>query len=136
MIKGEAELQKVLSGLPGQLEKELKKANKKASELVVNKMHRLAPVGLTGNLADSIGTIVEKGNVIIGPRRKGGYKGFAGHLVEFGTKKRKTKSGANKGVMPKDPFVEPAWDQTKDEVLGRISKELEKATVKYARGIL
>jgi radical SAM superfamily enzyme len=33
--------------------------------------------------------------------------------------------------MPKKPFVEPAWEDTKDEVLGSIDKELEKVVTSY-----
>jgi len=132
MIKGEAELRRKLDRLGRIGDKEFTKANKKAAEPLIHRMHRLAPVGLTGNLADSIGSIVSKGEVTVGPRRKGGYKGFAGHLVEFGTKARKTKRGANRGVMPAEPFVEPSWEQTKNEVLGIVTKELEKTVLKFA----
>ena len=138
-LVGDRELAKALLGLPDRLDDTaLQKANSKAAQPLVDRMHRLSPVGLTGNLADSIGIVKagkknksELGLITIGPRRKGGFKGFAGHLVEFGTKRRTTKSGANRGVMPKEPFVEPAWEQTKDEVLGSIDKELEKVVTSY-----
>lgn len=35
-------------------------------------------------------------------------KGSHRHLVEYGTQDRKTKSGANRGKMPKIPFMGPA----------------------------
>lgn len=121
---GDKELASALRGLPGEVNKNFQKVAVKAAQPTVDRMHRLAPVGLTGDLADSIGIVKEKQGVItIGPRRKGGYKGFAGHLVEFGTKKRKTKSGANRGIMPKKPFVRPAWEQTDTTVLANIKKE-------------
>lgn len=136
---GDKELAKALRELPQKVDdKALQKANVKAAQPLVDRMHRLAPVGLTGDLADSIGIIKagrknrsELGLITIGPRRGGGFKGYAGHLVEFGTKRRTTKSGANRGVMPKEPFVEPAWEDTKDEVLGSIDKELEKVITSY-----
>lgn len=139
-LVGDRELAKAIQGLPDRLsDTEFQKANVKAAQPLADRMHRLAPVGLTGNLAESIGIVKSgKGNkgelglISIGPRRKGGYKGFAGHLVEFGTKRRRTKTtNANRGIMPKDPFVEPAWEQTKDEVLGSIDKHLGKVVTSY-----
>lgn len=139
-VKGVDELKRALAGIEKQFsEKIIRKANTNAAEPLVHEMHKRAPVGLTGNLADSIGIVNEKkgrelGAVGIGPRRRGGFKGFAGHLVEFGTKRRRTKTtGANRGVMPKKPFVEPAWDSTKDVVLGRIEKELSAQVTKYLK---
>lgn len=40
-----------------------------------------------------------------------------GHLVEFGTGARYQKNGRYTGIMPPDPFLRPAWDAHKDEVL-------------------
>lgn len=139
-LVGDRELAAALRGLPGKLsDTEFQKANVKAAQPLVDRMHRLSPVGLTGNLADSIGIVKagkgnkgELGMITIGPRRKGGFKGFAGHLNEFGTKKRRTKTtNANRGVMPKQPFVEPAWEQTKDQVLGSIDKQLGAVITNY-----
>jgi len=139
-ITGLKEIYGALNDLPKELsDTKLQKVHAAAAIPLVNRIHRLAPVGLTGNLADSIG--IEKpgkknkgelGAIYVGPRRKGGFKGFAGHLVEFGTKARKTKRGANRGVMPAEPFVEPSWEQTKNEVLGIVTKELEKTVLKFA----
>lgn len=140
-VKGIKELQKSLVGLSDQYPHSLfQKINVKGAEPLVSRMHRLAPVGLTGNLADSIGIIkVSKkndslGGVQVGPRRGGGYYGYHAHFVEFGTKQRKTKStGANRGVMPKHPFVSPSWEQTNPEVYGIIFKQLQTHTNKYWR---
>ncbi|MET1247653.1 HK97-gp10 family putative phage morphogenesis protein [Sporolactobacillus sp. STCC-11] len=38
-------------------------------------------------------------------------KGSHRHLVEYGTVSRRTKKGANRGVMPKMPFMAPAERQ-------------------------
>lgn len=138
-IRGYDELLRAFKGLPDQYsDKKIQKVNLRAAQPLIFRMHRLAPVGLTGNLADSIGAVRSKvsgelGAVEVGPRRRGGYKGFAGHLVEFGTKARRTKSGANRGTMPSNPFVETAYDQTIDEVLGLVDKELETVTVNYLK---
>jgi hypothetical protein len=140
MIKGADQLKQCLNGLPDQFKHSaLQKANIKAAEPLVSGMHRLAPVGLTGNLADSIGIVKlgkgkELGGIEVGPRRGGGFLGFAGHLVEFGTKRRKTKrTGANRGIMPKKRFVLPAWEQTNGQVLGTVEKELSTQVTKYLK---
>lgn len=142
-LKGFDKLRNSLNGLDGVFNDSLfRKVNKKASEPLVSEMHRRAPVGLTGNLADSIGIVNspkesrELGAIQIGARRKGGHKGFAAHLVEFGTKKRRTKKrhpifGFDRGKMPAKPFIEPSWENKKDEVLAKQVKELSIETEKY-----
>lgn len=131
-----AKLRKSLDGLTGQLNDKLfLKINKKGAEPLVHRMHRLAPVGETGHLAESIGTVSAKseglGAIETGPRRRGGYKGFAGHLMEFGTKIRQTKGGANRGKVTARPFVRPAWEDTNKQVLGIIEKNLSNEVEKY-----
>lgn len=140
MIKGAEELKKCLNGLPDQFKHPtLQKAIVKAAEPLVSRMHRLAPVGLKGNLADSIGIVKlkkgrELGGIEVGPRRGGGFLGYAGQLVEFGTKRRTTKrTGANRGIMPKKRFVLPAWEQTNSQVLGTVEKELSVQVTKYLK---
>jgi hypothetical protein len=96
-------------------------------------------------LVDSIGTQATGtknqralGETNTGPRRgRGkGQRGFAGHLVEYGTKQRKTKKGANRGKMTAEPFMEPAWEQTKGKVEASINDEVGKALVKFMRKTL
>lgn len=43
-----------------------------------------------------------------------------GHLVALGTKQRTTKSGANRGVMPPNPFVRRAAASVQSSVLSKI----------------
>jgi hypothetical protein len=108
----------------------LTKLHRKASVPVVNEIHLRTPVGKTGNLADSIGTVKVRGAglgaVASGPRRQGGYKGFAGHLIEYGTKRRVTRKGANRGITPKKPFLAPAWGAKQDEVERIIATQLSR----------
>lgn len=140
-VKGLKELVRSLNGIEKQFsDKIIRKVSAISAEPLVHEMHRRSPVGLTGNLADSIGIVNEKqlGGVAVGPRRKGGFKGFAGHLVEYGTKKRRTtggifSGGANRGVMPKKPFVEPSWDSRKDEVQERLVKNYGEHIAKYLK---
>lgn len=43
------------------------------------------------------------------------------HLVEFGTGPRYQKNGKYVGIMTPDPFLRPAWDANKDEVLANLA---------------
>lgn len=122
-VQGLDEIKKVLNGLPDQFRhKVLQASNAEAAAPLVERAHLLAPVGRTGHLAESIGVVKptlakagEVGLVQVGPRRKGGYKGYHAHLVEYGTKDR-----GRTGIMPKKPFMEPAFNQTKDILFKRI----------------
>jgi hypothetical protein len=141
-LTGVKEIDRVLLGLPRQVNhKLLQQAHTQASKVLVEKAKLLAPEGPNGNLVDSIGTVRESfaksselGLVQTGPRRRRGrYKGYAGHLVEYGTRPRRLKNGANRGVMPKRPFMEPAWEQTKDRVLGSINTQLGTALYRFMK---
>ena len=141
-VKGLKEIYGALNDLPKELsDTKLQKIHSLASEPLVHRIHRLAPVGETGNLADSIGIVKagkknkdELGAIYVGPRRKGGFKGFAGHLNEYGTKPRKTKRGKKLGVMKAKPFEAPAWEQTQDEVEHKIADLLGSDIYKFLRG--
>lgn len=145
-LTGVAEIDAVLKGLPKEVNnKLLTTAHTNAAKFTVEKAKLLAPEGPTGNLVDSIGTQATGfksqkalGETRTGPRRgRGkGQKGFAGHLVEYGTKTRKTKKGANRGKMRAKPFMAPAWEATKGKVEASINEELGKALVKYMRKTL
>lgn len=118
MIIGFKEVNNALSALPKSMtDKVWSDINFTQAKIVVNREKLEAPEGPTGNLVDSIGAVRLKkqrlGTVWVGPRRKGGKKGFHGHMVEYGTGPRETKIGANRGVMPKNPFAERSFDKTK-----------------------
>lgn len=94
----------------------------------------------TGNLEKSIGRVrvpIKKANelgaVRVGPRRGGQYKGYHGHLIEFGTKDRYTKRGKYTGRGPRLPFVEPAYRNKKDEVESRMGVEIGKVLKRWER---
>lgn len=130
-VTGVKEIDQVLRGLPKQLNhRVLGQAHAAAAKPLINKAKVMAPKR-SGGLQKSIGavklsqkkaTIV--GEVHAGPRRGRGHKGYAAHLVEFGTKKRTTKRGANRGVMSKKPFMEPSFQATKGQVEGLIAQEI------------
>lgn len=85
----------------------------------------------TGNLRGSIGTekiafkkTSELGLVYVGPRRRRGYKGMHGHMVEFGHDVKRKKGGDVLGYAKPYPFMEPAFNQTKSIVENNIKEEL------------
>lgn len=144
-ITGIQEIDRVLKELPKQMTHTiLSTAHAAAAKPLVQKEKLLAPEGPTGNLVDSIGVSkvnIKKANklgeVRVGPRRKGGYKGFAGHLVEFGTKPRRTrKKNAYRGVMRSKPFARPSFAQTKIEVEKKIGVEIGRVMVRTMRKYL
>lgn len=138
-LTGHDDIDKVLKGLPLQLNhKLLQTAHTSAAKALVDAEKLSAPEGPTGNLIDSIGVIktpMKKANALgeinVGPRR-GRYKGYAAHLVEYGTKKRFYK-GASRGVMPRKPFALPSWLKTKDKVQNSIADHLGKALYRFMR---
>jgi hypothetical protein len=97
----------------------------------------LAPVGETGGLRRSIGFAVRvyrRGGRsvygIVGPRRGFGVNGTEpanyAHLVEYGhaiavggrlTRGRRIQLGVLAGTVAARPFLRPAWDATKGQVL-------------------
>lgn len=52
------------------------------------------------------------------------------HLVEFGTGPRFHKSGRYVGIMPADPFLRPAWDANKDQVLATLATAIREEITK------
>lgn len=143
-ITGVKEIDKVLRELPKQMTHQiLGAAHAAAAKPLIEKAKLLAPEGPTGNLVDSIGvtkTNIKKANklgeVRGGPRRKGGYKGFAGHLVEFGTRKRRTRKGANRGLMRPKPFMRPAFTATKGQIERDIALQIGKVMTRTMRRYL
>lgn len=145
-LTGFKEVDAVLKGLPLALtDKVFQVAHTKALAPLVEQEKRLAPVGLTGNLVESIGVVKAVasslgsrglGAVSAGPRRRSPYKGFAGHLVEYGTRTRHNRKGANRGRMPAKPFAEPAWQSTKGEVESKVNDEIGKEVVRFMKRTL
>lgn len=137
-VTGVKEIDAVLKGLPLQFQdRVLKAAHADAAKPLITAAQGLAPVGKTGNLKRSIGVerislkkTNEVGLVRVGPRRRGGYKGFHAHLIEFG----KTNRDGSK-TNPK-PFMEPAFQQTKGTVENNIKDSLIKKLDQFIRRTL
>lgn len=127
-VTGLKEIDDVLKGLPLQLQdRVLKTAHADAAKVGVEAAKQLAPKGKTMNLVNSIGIervsmkrTNEVGLVQYGPRKRGGFKGFHGHFIEFG----KTNRDGTK-TQP-DPFMEPSFNQTKQQIEGRIAESVGK----------
>jgi HK97 gp10 family phage protein len=136
-LTGQKEIDQVLKNMGKDLtHKVLGAAHATAAKPLIEREKQLAPTGPTSNLVDSIGAVkatakkaTVMGEVNVGPRTKR-FKGNHGHLVEFGTKTRRTKNGANRGVMPAHPFAKPAFDQTKLQVEGGISTAIGKVVLR------
>lgn len=91
----------------------------------------------TGNLKESIGAVrqsikraTEIGEVRVGPRIGGRYKGYHGHLVEYGAKDRPPGgwyarfANAHNTTSKPHPFLKPAFEATKGEVMGQINNNI------------
>lgn len=134
-VTGVKEIDAVLKGMPVQLtHRVLQAAHAQAAAPLVAAAHLLAPVGETENLAESIGTDkpnIKKagtlGLVEVGPRRKGGKKGFHAHLIEY---EKTNRDGSRSKAKP---FMAPAFERTKAEVLGGINKAIGQKLYAFMR---
>ena len=151
-VTGIKEIDNCLQAMPLALkDRTLQNAGAAAAKPLIEKAKLLAPEGPTGNLVDSIGIVKgrfnqvqslqrEVGAVTAGPRR-GKFKGYAAHLVEYGTKPRFTKGkgkirkvkNAFRGVMKKTPFMEPAFNATKGMIRAIYNTEAGKAVIRTIR---
>lgn len=74
------------------------------------------------------GTMIE---VFVGA----GKGGAQAHLIEFGTGPRRTKTGANRGQISARPFMRPAWESHKHQVLQDFGVQLGREIEASARRI-
>lgn len=146
-LEGARELDKALSALSASTARGVtRRAMTRALEPVAEAARSLAPRD-EGKLAAHIGVSSR-----LTKRQSREMRGLAGrdtqfmyvgpewasaHLVEFGTGPRFKKSGAYVGVMPPQPFMRPAWDAKRDEVLARLTEdiraELDKTLARVAK---
>ncbi len=138
VIVGIDEVRKVIQGMPLIPQHKLMQSiNSDAAIPLIWAAHRNAPVGKTGNLAESIGStkpnvnrVNSVGLVSVGPRRTGGYKGFHGHLVEY------AKTNRDGTMSTPHKFMKPAWEQTKAMVEANINKLLSGHLVRFMKRTL
>lgn len=144
-MTGARELDRVLSSLKATTARGItRRAMAQALEPVAETARGLVPRD-SGKLADSIGvgsklvknqaraarTSRDVQSMYVGPRSS------MAHLVEFGTGPRFQKNGKFVGVMPPQPFMRPAWDAKREEVLARLTddirEEIDKTLARMAR---
>jgi hypothetical protein len=138
-VTGIKELDNLLIGLPSEVTYPILTATSRtAAKPLVDLEKALAPIGATHNLVNSIGIIKasdDVGGVVVGPRRRGGYKGFAAHLIEFGTAVRELlgkglyRKGTKRGKLKPEPFIEPAFLQTNGKIIDSMVLILSKKIV-------
>jgi len=97
---------------------------RKASVPLVAAAKAGAPMGKTGNLRRSIGTMQEPTRriaILVGALRQ--RKGWHGHLIESGTKERVRRSGGSTGSVRGTQFFERAFNQTERQVNDALENE-------------
>jgi hypothetical protein len=139
-VTGVREIDQVLRGLPLQINhRVMQAAHADAATPMVERAKTLSPNGRTFHLEQSIGVVKSSyarseflGEISVGPRR-GSYKGHHAHLIEYGTKPRTNKAGAFRGSVKPKPFMQPAFQMTKDLVLSRIADSVGKKLLSFMR---
>jgi hypothetical protein len=145
-LTGVHEIDKVLKGLPLQVnDKILQQAHTAAAKPLVDREKQTAPEGPTGGLVDSHGVVKasarslgnrELGAIHVGPRRSSRYKGHTAHLSEYGTRRRATKKGGNRGVMPKRPYAQASWEATRPRVQAGVNEQIGRKLYSFMKRTL
>jgi HK97 gp10 family phage protein len=138
-VTGLKEIDDLLKGLPRQLQhRVLQAAHADAAKPLIDFAQGYSPFK-TGKLERSIGAIkppihkaTEIGIVKIGPRRGGIYKGYHGHLIEYGHR-IVTKKGKTVGKTRPKPFIEPAFNVTKKRVENNIADSIGKKLISFMK---
>lgn len=127
-IAGFREIDVLLQAMPRQLAGQGVNAGlRRALQPVATAARAYAPGSLSGSIR--IAPTIKAGQQMQsiekpGKGRRVMYVGSGAphaHLVEFGTGPRFHKSGKYVGIMPPDPFLRPAWDANKDQVLATLA---------------
>ena len=125
-LDGLKELFKALDGLPNVLKAQtLRSVNRQAAKIPQKEMKSKSP---SRTVSDSIKIQADRSNksgVMVGPTY---------HLArwfEYGTKVRATRTGANRGVMNPEPFIEKAIDASIDDTVKFINTNLGDLVAKF-----
>ena len=86
------------------------------------------------DIRESIGFIEKNENkftktVLIGPRYYGGHRGQLAHTFEYGTQQRFTKDGQDRGFIEARPFMRPALDQHKTNIVTNVPERIIKLAI-------
>lgn len=136
-IAGFRELEAVLIAMPRQLVGQnvssgMRRALKPVADAArayapgnLDERIRIAPTIKAGQLAQALERPAQGRKVMFV-----GSTAPHAHLVEFGTGPRYHKNGKYVGVMTPDPFLRPAWDANKDEVLATLAQAIREEITK------
>jgi HK97 gp10 family phage protein len=136
-ISGFKEIDALLQSMPRQLAGQgVASGLRRALQPVAQTARSYAPGSLSGRIR--IAPTIKAGQQAQslakpGKGRKVMYVGATApqaHLVEFGTGPRYHKSGKYVGFMTPDPFLRPAWDMHKDEVLANLAQAIKEEIAK------
>ncbi|WP_017732715.1 HK97-gp10 family putative phage morphogenesis protein [Nafulsella turpanensis] len=118
-LEGFREVDDMMKQLPMEFQAEiLYKLNRKAANIVKKEMQANAPDSEGDHIRESI--MIKRDpedmtGVTVGVTSK---KGWMVRFLEYGTKKRETRKGADRGAITQpDPFVRESIDNTIDEVI-------------------
>lgn len=105
-MNGLSELRTALRQLPETLANEAEAIATSQAEYARGQIQSAYPQGPTGNLKRGVTASKEGGGARFGVRAIVRSRARHSHLFEFGTKLRRTKTGANRGQMPQAPESE------------------------------
>lgn len=141
-VSGQKELDKLFKELPESVTRNvLLNTGRKALQPVVKEAKSTvrSQSSDSGDLAKSIRVSTRAKNA---RRKKAGEytvyagpstpQGAHGHLIEFGTADRYTKTGAYRGRVAPEPFLRPAWDANEFKVLKIMREEIWQQLKKQA----
>lgn len=135
VIRGDKELRDALNQIgTKQAESIMRGAFRRVARPLVKTMKaNLKPHDRTKNLRRSIGTAAIRGRVgiTIGARTFGRYKGYAGFILNDGTKNRFTHKGAYRGRMGSSNFFTKAISVNETKVLASLNKEFRDSIQRY-----
>lgn len=132
MIEG---LDKVLAALKEAgkaiTDQQVKKIVRDEALPMINTAKSKAP---SHDIMESIGFIERNENkftktVLIGPRYYGGHRGQLAHTFEYGTVERFTKDGKARGFIVAQPFMRPALDQHKTNIVTNVPERIIKLAI-------
>jgi hypothetical protein len=101
------------------------------AKAMINTAQSKAP---SQDIKESIGFIERNENkftktVLIGPRYYGGFHGQLSHTFEYGTVERFTKDGKSRGMILARPFMRPALDQHKTNIVTNVPERILKLAI-------
>jgi hypothetical protein len=111
-------------------------ALKRAVSSTVDMARTNAPVGKTGNLQKSVGTVALQNEmaILVGARTGHGFKGYHGHLLNDGTVDRFRKNGGATGKMgvtkPYFHWFTKAAEATEKQAVDSIANEWHKGVAR------